>query len=308
MKSISNYSTPSYESQVAKILQKTKIKKALNEDVVQWLMDQGLTEKAYTINHCADLIGITDIGGVAKIVKASFCRERICNVCAWRRQTKFMAQMFPVMEIIGKKYEFVFVTLTMRSVALDDLKSAIDDILLAYDRFLKHRRVKRSWLGKVRGLEMKFNPKNNTFNPHIHILVAVDKDYFTNADKYISHTMLVEYWRESLRANYSPRCHLEKVTDADSGAIETLKYSFKQMTNNTALAGFYYALKNRRLVSFSGVFAETRKLLKLSDFENVLTDDMPEDTPRNLTYTLYRFDATGGVYNYYKDLECRLEC
>ncbi|MBR2870744.1 MAG: protein rep [Clostridia bacterium] len=303
---MNNYSINDFESQVKKILQKAKIKKVLNADVVAWLMSQGEFERAYRINDCATNIGITNIGGVAKIVKANFCRERLCNVCAWRRQSKFMSQMFPVMQILSQKYEFIFVTLTVKSVPLERLKSEINTILAAYDRFLKHRRVKRGWVGKVRGLEMKYNSRTKEFNPHIHILVAVEPDYFKNDEKYISQRMVREYWQESLDADYLPRCEVKKVYDTDGVAIETLKYSFKQMTDNTAMSGFYEALKSRRLVSFSGVFAETRKLLKLSDFENVLEDDLPQDTPKQIFYTLYTFDATGGIFSYYKQFEMAL--
>lgn len=298
-----NCTTNETKSQVSKILQKTKIKKMLNADVVAWLCSIGETDRAQHINECATHIGITDIGGYAKIIKADFCRERLCNVCAWRRQSKFMAQMFPVMEILSRDYEFLFVTLTLESVPLEDLKPTIDLMLKGYDRFLKHRQVQRGWVGKVRGLEMKYNPKARTFNPHIHILVAVEKDYFTDTKKYVSHTELVRCWQESIRTQYKPRCEIKKVTETQKATIETMKYAFKQMTDSTAMQGFHTALKSRRLVSFSGVFAEIRKLLRQSDFENILTDDIPEDTPRKIMYTLYRFDATGGVYNYYKELE-----
>lgn len=303
---MSNYNITDFESQVKKILQKAQIKKSLNKDVISWLHSRGLDDKALAISNCANNIGITNINGVAKIVRADFCKQRLCNVCAWRRQSKFTAQMFPVLKVLQKKYEFLFVTLTMRSVPVEDLKNAVNEILKAYDRLLKHRRIKRSWVGKVRGLEMKYNQHTKTFNPHIHVLVAVENDYFTNNEKYISHKMLVEYWSESLRTDYKPRCEVKKVTDQQGAVIETLKYSFKQMNDNTAMLGFHIALSGRRLVSFSGVFAETRKLLRLSDFENVLTDDMPENTPKQIFYSLYTFDATGGVYSYYKQFEMAL--
>lgn len=304
---MSHYITKDYESQVSKILQKTQIKKRLNKAVIEWLYSKGLYEKASKIDECANHIGITNIEGIAKIVKADFCRERMCNVCAWRRQSKFTAQMVPVLQHLAPNYDFIFATLTMRSVKLDELRQAIDLILSAYDRLLKHRRIKKAWQGKVRGLEMKYNTSTKTFNPHIHILVAVDKDYFTNNEKYISQAMLCDYWTESLRSDYSPRCDIRKVTQSDKAIVETLKYSFKQQEDNNAMQGFYTALKNRRLVSFSGVFAETRKMLKYSDFENVLTDDIKTEDKKNIYYALYKFDATGGIYSYYKQFELNLK-
>lgn len=298
-----NNTTPNYDCQVSKILQKTQIKKAMNTAVVDWLYSRNEYEKAVCVEHCAEHIGITNINNIARIVKADFCRQRICNVCAWRRQSKFIAQMFPVLEILGKKYEFLLATLTIKNVSLQNLRPAVNDILQGYDRLLKRRKIKNAWVGKVRALEITYNQHTKEFHPHIHVFIAVDKSYFTDPSKYISQAELEQMWGESVRIGYDPICHIEKVTDTMHGAVETLKYTFKTTKDTTALEGYFYILKNRRLVSFSGVFAETRKFLKQSDFENILTDDMPTDAPKKFLYTLYKFDATGGVYNYYKQLE-----
>ena len=89
--------------------------------------------------------------------------------------------------------------------------------------------------------------------------------------------------------------------------METLKYSFKTSANSNALRGYFYTLKNRRLVSFSGVFADTRKFLKQSDFDAVLTDDFSHNAAKNILYSLYKFDATGGVYKYFDSLELHIK-
>lgn len=301
--STKNYITNDFECQVKKILFKTQIKKKLNESVVDWLFQEGETHKAYQVCDCANHIGITNINDVAHIVKADFCRNRICNVCSWRRQSKFISQMFPVLEKIGNSYEYLFATLTIKNVEYKNLSSAIDELLHAYDKFLKRRKIKRSWVGKIRGLEVTYNKNTQTFHPHIHIFVAVHKEYFSNPDLYISQNELSEYWRECISADYKPICNIEKVTETRAGAVETLKYSFKTSADGTALKGYYYALKNRRLVSFSGVFAEMRKLFKQSDFENILTDDVAPANKEKILYTLYKFDATGGIYKYFDSLE-----
>ena len=80
---------------VQKILQKTAIKKQSNKKTIEWLESIGETEKAAKIEQCATHLGITYENGIAKVVQADFCRERICSVCAWRRQAKFYAQMVP---------------------------------------------------------------------------------------------------------------------------------------------------------------------------------------------------------------------
>ena len=301
--SINNYTTEDFQSQVSKILFKTQIKKKLNERVIDWLFSERLYDKALEIQSCANHVGITNINNIAHIVKADFCRNRICNICAWRRQSKFMAQMFPVLEKLGNNYQYLFVTLTIKNIDYENLSQTIDTLMCAYDKFLKRRKIKRAWVGKIRGLEITYNRNTQTFHPHIHIFVAVKPSYFEDPSLYITHEELSQYWQECINADYIPICHIEKVTETSSATIETLKYSFKTSSDNVALKGYFYSLKNRRLVSFSGVFAETRKFLQQSDFETILTDDISPQSAKNILYSLYKFDATGGIYKYYDSLE-----
>lgn len=299
-----NNITNDFKSQVEKILQKAQIKKSYNKFVIDWLESVGNIKKADIIRQCATMIGVTDVSGVAHVTRANFCRERVCSVCAWRRQSKFVAQMLPVLEALTKQnYEFIFVTLSMRNVTYDCLDGAIDNLMKAYDRFLHLRKVKRSWVGKVRSVELTYNETANTFHPHLHILVAVTSDYFHSED-YITLSELICFWRNCLQVDYDPSVDISKVNDEYIGAVETLKYAFKPSFSPNALSGFYYVLKNRRLVSFSGVFAEQRKLFKFSSFEDILTDDLPLADNKKFTCFLYKFDSTGGIYNYYNTLEC----
>lgn len=296
--------TESLDCQADKILRKAMLHKGYNKKVIDWLESEGQFEKAENVRECATMIGITDVDGVAHVTKANFCRERICSVCAWRRQSKFVAQMSPVMSLLEKKgYEFLFVTLTVKNVEYVKLGDCVDLLLKGYDRLLHNKKVKTGWCGKVRSLEVTFNSDTKTFHPHIHILVAVHKNYFKSED-YISLDELISIWKKSVRADYKPSVEIQKVTDGEKGAVETLKYAFKPSVDELALKGFFYLLKNRRLVSFSGVFAEVRKLLRLSSFEEVLTDDMGNvDKQQKFSCVLYKFDSTGGVYRFFEKIE-----
>lgn len=295
----SNNNTNDYKSQVEKILKKAQIKKSYNKNVIAWLESEKNIKKADIIRDCATMIGFTDVGGVAHVTRGNFCRERICSVCAWRRQARFVAQMSPVLEKLkGDGYEFLFVTLTIKNVDYGELGECVDRLLLAYHRLLNNRRIKRSWRGKIRSLEVTYNSNTKEFHPHIHILVAVKPNYF-NSEDYISLSELIGLWGSCLDVDYSPSVDISKVTDDEVGAVETLKYAFKPSTDYEALKGFFYVLKNRRLVSFSGVFAEVRKFLKFSSFEDVLTDDMNCAKGTKFACILYKFDSTGGVYKFF---------
>lgn len=295
--------TDTFNCQVSKLIQKTQIKKECNKRIENWLVTQGQEEKAQKIRECATMLGFSNINGIAHVVKANFCRERVCCVCAWRRQSKFVAQMLPVLEYITDKgYKYLFVTLTVQNVRYDELEDCLDNMLKAYDKLLHHKKIKRAWCGKIRSLELTYNSSSFTFHPHIHILVAVKEDYFSNSELYISQNELICHWKKALDIEYIPVCDIRAVSSSEKGMVETLKYALKPTPHEEALKGFFYILKGRRLVSFSGVFAEVRKLFKFSSFEENLTDDLPQSNKKRFECLLFKFDTTGGVYRYYEKL------
>lgn len=302
--------TDTYKSQVAKFLKKCAEKRSMNKYVIDWLAERQELEYAYAVEDCASYVGFVDIAGHAKVASANFCRRRLCNICVWRRQSKFVAQTFPVIQALRESgYRFIFATASLPNVPLERLSATIDQMLLAYDLLLKRRKVKRSWEGKIRALEVTYNRERNDFHPHIHMLVAVRPEYFTDPSLYITLDEFRDIWTESLREEFHSilDCKLQAVTDDGAEVVETVKYSFKGTKDSNAIEGYFRALKGRRLISFSGVIAKQRRFFKMTDFENILTDDFerPKDSP--LTYQLYKFDATGGVYTFWKEYKLHEE-
>lgn len=303
------YTKENYDCQVQKTLTRVAIKKSFNRTVIEWLNSREDTRRAQNIENCATQIGFTNISNIAKIIHGNFCRERMCFVCAWRRSAKFTAQTMPILQILDNNgYEFIFATITVENVPLQELKKVVSQMLKGYDLLLKRRQVKRAWKGKIRGFEITYNPETKTFHPHIHMLIAVTPDYFHSAD-YITTRQLSQIWGESV-GQYNPICDIRKAKTVSrngkkgSGAVvETLKYSFKMFKDATAIEGFYTALLGRRLISFSGVFADLRRELRMSDFENILTDDINFEKGRKIFYDVYEFDPSGGVYKYYRQFE-----
>lgn len=285
-------------------MKKIQVKKNQNSKIIQYLNSIDENIRANNIKECATYVGITDVGGIAHIVKSNFCRERLCSICAWRRQAKFVAQMLPVMNYISRDYKFIFVTLTIKNVRYEALKDTIDNILYSYYKLTKRRRFKRAWKGICRSLEMTYNSETHTFHPHLHLLIAVEPSYFKD-ENYISYEYLQSEWKDCLSINYNPIIDIRKVDDEEkeNATVETLKYALKPTQEKEALEAFFYIMKGRRLVSFTGVFAKTRKLFKYSDFENQLNDDVKQENNVKRTYNLYKFDVTGGVYTFYKTLE-----
>lgn len=305
----SNYNTRDYKSQVKRIICKLATKKRANENVIEWLRSRGAKRTAYNIENCARNVGVTDVNGIARIVKADFCRERLCAVCAWRRQARFTAQMQPVLKGLSNEgYRYIFVTLTVRNSTLGDLKKNIDDMMNAFATLRHRKRIKESWSGCVRSLELTYNKLSGTLHPHIHCLVAVRPEYFdTRFGLYISQGELRSMWADCLGIDYLPQVDIQAVDDECGASIEVLKYALKPTDEPQALEAFYTVLKGRRLVSFCGVFADMRKRLKQSDFDRILTDVDELQKGVSYVYELYSLDVTGGVYKYYKEMELTLD-
>lgn len=292
-----NNNTEDNKSQA--ILKKLAIKKAYNNYIIDWLENDLHDEKtALNIKGCATQVGITDVNGITKIVRANFCRERICNICAWRRQAKFTAQMFPTLNYISSVYgyEYILIGLTLKNVTIDNVNTAVNTLLEGYKKIARCKRFREAFHGVIRSLEITYKAEENEFHPHLHLMCAVDKRYFLS--NYVTQQELSFMWKTACNLSYIPVVHIEKITDDMSGAVETLKYSLKPSKAKEALFVMYSTLKGRRLVSFSGCFAYVRRELKLSDFDTILTDDVNRKQRRY--YDIYEFDVTGGVYTFYK--------
>lgn len=294
---IYDYSTEKTKSQ--ELLNKLSAKRKQATEVSHILENIGYNKIAEHIHKCGTYVGITEIENIAHIVKADFCRERVCPICAWRRQAKFLSQTIPIIQYLSSLgYNFIFATLTIKNVKGNNLGKAIDIITKGYNLLSKRRQVKRAWSGIIRSIEVTYNHKKDTFHPHIHMLIAVTSDYYTSAD-YISHSTLINLWKECIQADYNPSVHIQAVTgeSEEVGAVETIKYALKPTQEVKALKCFIEELKGRRLISFSGIFGKIRKELKYSSIDDVCIDDLPT-TKHNINYNLYKFDVSGGFYKF----------
>ena len=286
-----------YVQDVQRKLAKLQTKKAYNKNVVSWLAEKKQDqERADAIHQCATFIEFERAENTAQITKANFCRQRLCHVCAWRRQAKFLSQMTPILDELSKEYLFVFATLTVKNAPLSDLSATVDNMMIAYNKLLGRKRVQQAFAGCVRSLELTYNPDLDTFHPHIHILIAVRPDYYYNPSLYVSQKELVRMWQSCLGVDYVPVCHIEGVRGEKRAEVEVLKYSLKPSKYETALEAFGYVLKGRRLVSFSGIFAKYRK-----QFDREMDGTLTDESAGNMASTLcYRFDVTGGVYKFFE--------
>jgi plasmid rolling circle replication initiator protein Rep len=225
-------------------------------------------------------------------------------MCAWRVSLKTFANMSRILAAMatGKTYAYLHLRLSAKRVQAGELAGRIDDLLKGWDRFMKSKAIAtpvKGWFRalevthdpqltiqpwmykkakayyKARGLKVgDLNPQYDTYNPHFHVLIAVNPSYFKSAD-YLSQAAMTELWRRSMRLDYDPVIHVERVKGNTAKAVAELsKYSVKDADyivpedwdlTVDAVRTLDAALERRRLVAYGGVMREWHHKLHLSD-------------------------------------------
>ena len=282
-------------------------RKSSTTALIQSYQRLGMYERADKVSLCGtdlQFVKSMDPNESAKLLRANFCKDRLCWMCSWRRTKKIFGQVSQVMSKLEqeKEYRFVFVTLTVRSCAGPNLIDELDQMLSAFHKFNQRTRIKKAFKGGFRTLEVRYHPEHPTefqFHHHLHIVYAVTKSYF-NSRYYVSHDEIMQIWRDCCGIDYDPYVHIEivKPSVGDDGEIgynqvvaEVAKYTVKPediyvgRTDEEIDRGVWYlsqGLASRRLCSFTGVFKQAAAELKLddltegdlvhTDFEKVRTD------------------------------------
>ena len=263
-----------------------------------------------------------------KLNQANFCKVRLCPMCSWRRSLKIFGQVSKIMDFMTQQdeYQYIFITLTNRNVTGENLSSSINELFKGYKKLTSRSRYKNSFKGHFRALEVTHNLKDpnskwyDTYHPHIHSILAVNKSYFVSRD-YISQDELALLWQDCLGVDYKPTVHITKPKDIKRQGIaktiaEVAKYTTKSddyiihdnVTNDiiedmTDSAVYYLdkALANRRLTAFGGVFKEIHQQLNLDDTEDgdlINTDN--NDLNSDLEFVIEKYFWHIGYKQYLK--------
>ena len=236
-------------------------------------------------------------GQYMKVAHAESCRVRLCPLCAWRRSLKIHTHTRKILDKMqeSKDYEYILLTLTVPNVTEDELNEIITHLFKSWDRLCKRKEWKKAIKGWYRALEITHNVDKNsksydTYHPHFHCILAVNKSYFTDSNQYITHDKWLELWREVTRDNRITQVDVRKVktkkgeTDIVGAVCETAKYTVKSgdyiipsdwdMTVSSVRC-LDRALQNRRLVAYGGIMKEIHKQLNLDDEidGNLMNDD-----------------------------------
>lgn len=207
-----------------------------------------------------------------KLNKANFCGNRFCPLCAWRKARKDALQVAILMQYLKqeKGLEFVMMTLTAPNVSGENLKNEITRYNKNFKKLIERKEFKKISYGYMRKLEVTYNSERDDFHPHFHIIIAVNKNYFTNRD-YISKKRLLVMWQNAMNDDTITQVDIRKISADDNKAIsEIAKYTAKDsdyMTSQSVFDYFYKALKGRQVVTYGGAFKEALVLFKNGELD-----------------------------------------
>lgn len=245
--------------------------------------------RAHRIEECGTYLAFDKAmdSGRLKLATANFCRERMCPMCQWRRSLKLAAQADKIFrESTARGYVYIFLTLTIKNCAGDELDATLDKLYHGARVLTKRPDWRKSFPGTYRALEITYNKAENTYHPHWHWLLAVRPEYFSGAD-YWSQEKMVERWRVACGLDYNPMVSMERVYQREnqsitSACVEACKYPCKsaELPDWRVLETIDYALRRRRLMAWGGCLAEIKRALNLADVER--DDDLVHADPDEL--------------------------
>lgn len=223
-----------------------------------------------------------------KLYKANSCKNRFCPVCAWRKARKDALGLSLMMQYIKQqeKKEFIFLTLTTPNVMSDELENEIKRYNNSFRKFIKRKKVGSVIKGYVRKLEITYNKKRDDYNPHFHVLIAVNKSYFTDKRYYISQQEWLDLWRDVTGISEITQVQVQKIRQNNNKELyEMAKYSGKDsdyLINQKVFDAFYKSLKGKQVLVYSGLFKEAKKKLKNGDL-----DYLKEIDPTEYIYQIF---------------------
>jgi len=161
--------------------------KLMNNDLIIKLRKCGFDADANKINSCATRIAFSvqehqQTKETRKRLKdANFCKFRFCSTCNWRRNMNINRELLQAFEAIEatRSVSYLFLTLTIKNPATNDLKATIKLMNEAFKRMSKTKAYKNVVIGHFKALELLGDEtKDGEIHPHFHIILIVSSSYF----------------------------------------------------------------------------------------------------------------------------------
>lgn len=214
--------------------------------------------------------------------KGNSCKNRFCPICAWKKSRKDALALSVMMAYLKqeKEKEFIFLTLTAPNVSADELNEEIKHYNHSFKKLMERKKVKAIVKGYVRKLEITYNEERDDYHPHFHVLIAVNKSYFTQTSQYITHARWLELWQQVTKNPLVTQVDVRKVKNGRNDKVyEIAKYSAKDseyLVRQDVFEVFYKALKGKRLIVYSGLFKDAMTKFKAGELDSYKEKDTTE--------------------------------
>lgn len=209
-------------------------KKMLSDVYADALEMAGADKKAARVRDCGNYLLFVRDGDRLRLKQAYFCRDRLCQMCVWRKSLVVTRQNSEIVRVANDREKLVWLhlTLTVRNSDGQDLPKTIDAMMKAWNRFVGYAKIKKGVVGWFRGLEITKNTERyakdkkgrsladadgqpvpnewyGTYHPHFHALICVRPSYFKK--HYISKMEWVQMWQKAMRLDYEPSVWVERI-------------------------------------------------------------------------------------------------
>lgn len=279
-------------------------------------------KKARAVELCATTLQFATNKNTGKkyLLSGMFCRDRLCPVCQWRRKLNIFSGLTKIFNYIDienlqkpykQKLQPVFLTLTLKNCRPDELPKMLDLMFDSWRKLTKIRKINRQVKGFFRSLEITYNPKTQTYHPHIHAILLFERNYFYKQNaEYMDIMDWQSEWKSATGVDYEPIIDIRKIYGTRAKAAAEVgkytvkdtdyltKYDFKLDVINI-LSG---ALYGRRIVSSGGIIAKIQKQLKIHNIEqNEYKDELSAIRNGSVYYIFTNFNWNFGFGIYEKN-------
>lgn len=284
-----------YEFHLNELANSWKPKKDDNLQIANLYNCISRNNKAAAVRNCGqqlvfgqNILPSGEIEGQRHLMSAQFCKDRFCPICSWRRSIKNVDNLCKVCSFLLPKYSFRFLTLTIRNTA--SLAAGLDQLLKGWYVFSKSKIFKRHVFGYHRSLEITYNEKSKSWHPHLHIMIAVSKNYGKKGHDFWEESDVLKLWQSAADddlitqvkisvpyykddagvkhyAHHSGRLSLPAIIESCKyESKDCIKYSpgvFRELVN---------ACTGRRFYSYGGCMKAAFAKLGLEDIESDYVD------------------------------------
>ena len=292
------------------LLNKYTPKKDLNRKATNYIEKHLTMKSVVRFETCSSWMQFLTNGemSVKRLHKTDACGNRFCPICTWKTAKKDAIKISVMLDAVRENEgkEFLFLTLTAPNCTGEELAFEIDRFNKAVSKLFRRRNVERVVKGYIRKLEVTTdqephiteelykrkkgyfdmrgykvgdaNPQYNTYNPHVHIIVVVNKSYFTDTKAFINQENWLEMWQECMEDKTITQVDAKKVraTGNSNAVLEIAKYSAKGSDlyhSEAVFDTFYIALKKRQLLVYSGMMKDYAKKYENGELDRFKKQD-----------------------------------